>query len=121
MIYFSFSEPRDDGNATSVARARLADDDQGLEQVEVIFEAMPTYDGRLHFGSRLTFDDDGMLFITLGERSDLPIRPQAQQLDSHMGKLIRIHADGRVPDDNPFVDEPNALPEIWTLGHRNVQ
>jgi aldose sugar dehydrogenase len=122
MIYFSFSEPREDGNATSVARARLSGDSRSLEDVEVIFRAMPAYDGRLHFGSRLAFDPrDGMLLVTLGERSDLPIRPQAQALDSHMGKIVRIHPDGSVPEDNPFIDEPGALPEIWTLGHRNVQ
>ena len=122
MIYFSFSEPRDGGNATSVARARLSDDERSLENVEVIFRAMPAYDGLLHFGSRLAFDPSGdTLFVTLGERSDLVMRPQAQDLGSHMGKIVRIHPDGSVPEDNPFVDEPGALPEIWTLGHRNVQ
>lgn len=122
-IYFSFSEPRDEGgNATSVARARLSSDEQSLEDVTIVFRAMPAYDGRLHFGSRLAFDpNDGMLFITLGERSDLVMRPQAQDLGSHMGKIVRIRPDGSVPDDNPFIDEPGALPEIWTLGHRNVQ
>ena len=122
MIYFSYAEPRDGGNATSVARAVLSEDGRRLEQLEVIFRAMPAYDGRLHFGSRLAFHpEDGMLFITLGERSDLVMRPQAQDLDSHMGKIIRIHPDGSVPEDNPFIDEANAMPEIWTLGHRNVQ
>lgn len=123
MIYFSYSEPRgDEGNATSVARARLTEDGRSLEQLEVIFRAMPAYDGRLHFGSRLAFHpEDGTLFITLGERSDLVMRPQAQDLASHMGKIIRINADGSVPDDNPFLDDADALPEIWTLGHRNVQ
>lgn len=122
MIYFSFSEARDGGNATSVARARLSDDGRALEDVEVIFRAMPAYDGRLHFGSRLAFDpSDGTLLVTLGERSDLAMRPQAQDLGSHMGKIVRIHPDGSVPDDNPFIGEPGALPEIWTLGHRNVQ
>jgi len=122
MIYWSFSEPRDGGNATSVARGVLSDDGRRLEQVEVIFRAMPAYDGLLHFGSRLAFHpEDGTLFITLGERSDLVMRPQAQDLDSHMGKVIRINPDGSVPADNPFIDEANAMPEIWTLGHRNVQ
>jgi glucose/arabinose dehydrogenase len=62
-----------------------------------------------------------MLYITLGERSDAPMRPQAQQMNSHLGKIIRINADGTVPNDNPFVGQPNAKPEIWSLGHRNVQ
>lgn len=122
MIYWSFSEPRNGGNATSVARGVLSDDGRRIEQVEVIFRAMPAYNGLLHFGSRLAFHpEDGTLFITLGERSDLAMRPQAQNLDSHMGKIIRINPDGSVPDDNPFVGEANVRPEIWTLGHRNVQ
>lgn len=121
MIYWSYSEPRQGGNATSVARARLSDDGSRVENVQVIFRALPIYDGDKHFGSSLAFAPDGKLFITLGERSDKPMRPQAQDLRSHMGKTIRINADGTVPQDNPFVDRAGALPEIWSLGHRNVQ
>ncbi|MBI2261580.1 MAG: PQQ-dependent sugar dehydrogenase [Caulobacterales bacterium] len=121
LIYWSYSEPREGGNATSVARGRLAEDGARVEAVQVIFRALPTYDGTMHYGSSLAFDDAGRLFITLGERSDRAMRPQAQDLGSHMGKTIRINADGSVPDDNPFVDRPGALPEIWSLGHRNVQ
>ncbi len=120
-IYWAYSEPRKGGNATSVARGVLAPDRKSLGQVKVIFRAMPTYDGQHHFGSRLAFGPDGMLYITLGERSDTPMRPQAQQLDSHMGKILRINPDGSVPKDNPFVGQADALPEIWTRGHRNVQ
>ena len=120
-IYWSYSEPRQGGNATSVARAVLSPDRGRLDEVRVIFRAMPTYDGDKHFGSRLAFGRDGMLYVTLGERSDTPMRPQAQQLNSHMGKIIRIAPDGGVPKDNPFAGKPDALPEIWTLGHRNVQ
>jgi glucose/arabinose dehydrogenase len=120
-IYWSYSEPRKGGNATSVARGVLSPDRRGLGQVRVIFRAMPTYDGTAHFGSRLAFGPDGMLYITLGDRSDAPMRPQAQQLDSHMGKILRINPDGSVPKDNPFVGQANARPEIWSLGHRNVQ
>ncbi len=120
-IYWSYSEPRKGGNATSVARGVLAPDRRSLGQVKVIFRAMPTYDGDKHFGSRLAFGPDGMLYITLGERSDTPMRPQAQQLDSHMGKILRISPDGSVPKDNPFVGQSNARPEIWSRGHRNVQ
>ena len=121
MIYWSYAEPREGGNATSVARGRLLDDGSRVENVQVIFRALPVYDGDKHFGSSLAFAPDGKLFITLGERSDKPMRPQAQDLGSHMGKTIRINADGTVPQDNPFVGRAGALPEIWSLGHRNVQ
>lgn len=121
LIYWSYAEPREGGNATSVARGRLSDDGLRVENVEVIFRALPIYDGDKHFGSALAFAPDGKLFITLGERSDAPMRPQAQDLASHMGKTIRINADGSVPQDNPFVGREGALPEIWSLGHRNMQ
>lgn len=121
MIYWSYAEPREGGNATSVARGRLSDDGSRVENVQVIFRALPVYDGDKHFGSSLAFAPDGKLFITLGERSDKPMRPQAQDLGSHMGKTIRVNADGTVPQDNPFVGRAGALPEIWSLGHRNVQ
>ena len=121
LIYWSYAEPRDGGNATSVARGRLSNDGARVEDVQVIFRALPVYDGDKHFGSSLAFASDGKLFITLGERSDRPMRAQAQDLGSHMGKTIRINADGSVPQDNPFVGREGALPEIWSLGHRNVQ
>ena len=120
-IYWSYAEPREGGNATSVARGRLSDDGTRVDDVQVIFRALPVYDGDKHFGSSLAFARDGKLFVTLGERSDKPMRPQAQDLGSHMGKTIRINADGSVPSDNPFVGRAGALPEIWSLGHRNVQ
>ena len=120
-IFWSYAEPRKGGNATSVARGVLSADRTRLEQVRVIFRAVPVYDGDKHFGSRLAFGTDGMLYITLGERSDAPMRPQAQRLDSDMGKILRIAPDGSVPKDNPFVGQSGARPEIWTLGHRNVQ
>jgi glucose/arabinose dehydrogenase len=120
-LFWSYSEPRQGGNATSVARGVLSRDRRRLEQVKVILRAMPTYDGTMHYGSRLAFGRDGMLYVTLGERSDKPMRQQAQRLDSHMGKILRVTPDGAAPNDNPFVGQSNARPEIWTLGHRNIQ
>jgi glucose/arabinose dehydrogenase len=121
MVYWSYSEPRKGGNATSVARGVLSADRRALEQVRVILRAVPAYDGDKHFGSRLAFGPDGMLYVTLGERSDAPMRPQAQRLDSDMGKILRVNPDGSIPKDNPFVGRTGTRPEIWTLGHRNVQ
>ncbi len=120
-IFWSYSEPRQGGNATSVARGVLSADNRSLSQVQVIFRSLPVYNGELHYGSRLAFAPDGKLLITIGERSDTPMRKHAQQLDGHLGKTIRINADGSVPDDNPFVGREGARPEIWTLGHRNPQ
>ena len=121
-IFWSFSEQRTGGSGTSVARGVLTADAANLEQVRVIFRAMPTYNNGLHFGSRLAFGTDGMLYITLGDRFDkATTRPQAQQLNSHLGKVIRIKPDGSIPADNPFAKKSDALPEIWTLGHRNIQ
>ncbi len=124
LIYFSFSEPRENGNGTSVARAKLVPDGNGsgaLEDVTVIFRQTPTYDGNKHFGSRLAFAPDGALFVTVGERSDTPIRDQAQDVTSGLGKVFRINGDGSVPADNPFVGRSDAKGEIWSYGHRNLQ
>jgi aldose sugar dehydrogenase len=120
-IFWSFSEQRKGGSGTSVARGRLTKDRKNLDQVRVIFRALPTYDNGLHFGSRLAFGPDNKLYITLGDRFDQPNRPKAQQLDTHLGKTIRINPDGSVPADNPFANRSGAMPEIWTIGHRNIQ
>jgi glucose/arabinose dehydrogenase len=120
-IFWSFSEQREGGSGTSVARGTLSEDRRNLEQVRVIFRAMPTYNNGLHFGSRLAFGPDGMLYITLGDRFDRPNRAKVQQLDNHLGKILRINPDGTVPADNPFAKQSGAMPEIWDLGHRNIQ
>jgi glucose/arabinose dehydrogenase len=120
-IYWSFSEPRDGGNGTSVARGVLSNDRRRLDDVKVIFRVLPTYDGTMHFGSRLAFGTDGLLYVTTGERSDAAMRPHAQRLDGHLGKIVRIRPDGSVPADNPYAGRTDARAEIWTLGHRNVQ
>lgn len=118
-VYLSYSEPREGGNGTAVLRGKLAG--EALTDVAVIWRMTPTLDSTKHFGSRLAFSPDGFLYITTGERSDLPGRVQAQKLDSAFGKVIRIRPDGSVPKDNPFVGKAGALPEIWTYGHRNIQ
>ena len=128
LVYWSFSESAasgDDGNGTTVARARL-DGERGAERladVQVIFRQAPKVASRLHFGSRLAFGNDGRLFITLGDRFSR--KDDAQLLDNHLGKIVRIEADGRVPADNPLVAKPGAAPaarpEISSWGHRNVQ
>ena len=130
LVYWSYSEsseaPDDDNtNGTAVARARL-DGPPGAERladVQVIFRQAPKVASRLHFGSRLVFGNDGRLFITLGDRFSR--KDDAQLLDNHLGKIVRIEADGRVPADNPLAgragNPPNARPDIWSWGHRNVQ
>lgn len=120
-IFWTFSEPRDGGNGTAIGRGNLSADGTKVENVQVIFHVLPTYNGRQHFGSRIAFGPDGMLYSSFGERSDTPMRPNAQRLDGHLGKVIRIRPDGSVPQDNPFVGRADAKPEIWTLGHRNPQ
>jgi glucose/arabinose dehydrogenase len=116
MIYFSFAGADEDGVGTEVARARLVDD--RLEAVEVIFRALPKSRGGRHFGSRLLFDSNGQLLITLGERGD---QDRAQDIGDHAGSIIRLNDDGSVPADNPFTSTPGAKPEIYTYGNRNVQ
>ncbi len=116
-IYLSYAEPGDGVSGTAVAAARLTA--SGLEDVRVIFRQVPKVASRHHYGSRLVFARDGRLFITLGERNSQ--RDGAQDLGTHFGKIVRIERDGRVPADNPFVGTKGALPEIYSLGHRNVQ
>lgn len=122
-IYFSFSEPREGGNGTSVASARLTEEEGrlALQDVKVIFRQMPTYDGDKHFGSRLVFGPEGQLYVTVGERSDRETRVGAQDLGSGFGKVFRIDAEGKAFDGNPFAGTEGALPEIWSYGHRNLQ
>ena len=118
LVYLSFAQAEDDKAATSVGRGRLSEDLRRLEDFEVIFRQAPALSTGHHFGSRLVFDRDGYLFIALGEHNQ---RPTAQHLDKLQGKVVRLHPDGRVPADNPFVGREDARPEIWSYGHRNQQ
>lgn len=119
LVYLSYAEPGENGTAgTAVARGRLNAAATALEEVEVIFRQQPKVTEALHFGGRLVFAPDGKLFITTGDR--FKFQP-AQDLSSHLGKIIRVNPDGSVPQDNPFVDRAGAKPEIWSYGHRNVQ
>jgi len=122
LVYWSYAEAQGGVNGTAVARGKLVlGAAPKLENVQVIWRQAPKMDSALHFGGRLVFAPDGKLFITTGERSILEGRVQAQHLDATLGKVIRINADGSVPSDNPFVKTAGAKPEIWSLGHRNIQ
>ena len=115
-VYLSYAGAGADGYGTEVLRGRL--DGHALRDVTVIFRMQPKSATSHHFGSRLVFDRQGFLYITLGERGD---KERAQHLDDHAGSVIRLHDDGRVPADNPFVGKAGARPEKFTLGHRNIQ
>ncbi|MBC8130668.1 MAG: PQQ-dependent sugar dehydrogenase [Rhizobiaceae bacterium] len=121
FVYITYSQAGEGGNSTAAGRGRLADDNSGLESFQPIFTQMPLYEGNKHFGSRIVFGGEGHLFIGLGERSDANIREGAQDLGTHLGKVVRINADGSVPEGNPFVGQDGALPEIWSYGQRNIQ
>jgi len=124
-IYFCYSEPgQGTTNSTALARARLSDDRTRLEDVKVIFSQKPKVSSTAHFGCRIVEAQangqaDGTLFLTLGDRFSR--KEDAQTLDNHLGKIVRIGKDGSVPQDNPFVGKAGALPEIWSYGHRNAQ
>ncbi len=115
-IFFSYSEPGSGGKGTAVARARLGED--RLEEVEILFRQTPKTSGGRHYGSRLVLARDGTLFVTVGERGE---RQRAQDTSINRGQVVRIHTDGRIPADNPFVGKDGARPEIWSYGHRNPQ
>jgi len=119
LVYWAFSEPSAAGNVTAVAKGKLSADEKKLEDVTVIYRATPAYKGTLHYGGRVKFAPDGTLYVTTGERSDLETRPQAQDINSGLGKVIRITTDGKPASGNPF--EGKGRPEIYSYGHRNVQ
>lgn len=118
-VYLAYAEQDERGRAgTAVGMGTLAVGGQAIEDFKVIFRQEPKLSSGAHFGVRLVFDREGYLFIALGENNQ---RSTAQDLDKHQGKLVRLRADGGVPEDNPFVDDARAKPEIWSYGHRNQQ
>jgi glucose/arabinose dehydrogenase len=116
LVYLSFADRGDGGYGTAVLRGRLVG--ESLQGVEVIYRQQPKSRGGRHFGSRLVFDQAGFLYVTQGDRGE---QDRAQHLDDLAGKVLRVHDDGRIPKDNPFVGRAGARPEIFTLGNRNVQ
>jgi glucose/arabinose dehydrogenase len=121
MIYWAFAQSIDGESLTSLAKGKLSADEKSLENVTVIYQAKPAYKGSLHFGGRVLIAKDGNLFLSTGERSDKVTRPQAQDLNSGLGKVIRITKDGKPAAGNPFAGTADARPEVYSYGHRNVQ
>lgn len=118
-VYLSYAEAGSDGKAgTAVGYGTLSTDFQRLQNFTVIFRQMPKLSTGNHFGGKLVFDDKGMLFISLGENNQ---RPTAQDRDKLQGKIVRVTAEGKVPPDNPFVNQAGVRPEIWSYGQRNPQ
>lgn len=115
-IYLSYAKKGEGGGGTVIARAKL--EGNNLTQMEELFAAQPKSDAGVHFGSRIVFDGNGYMFFSSGERGT---KENAQNLGNHLGKILRLHDDGKVPDDNPFVKTEGAKPEIWSYGHRNPQ
>ena len=121
IVYWSFSEKSAAGNLTAIAKGTLSEDEKKIENATVIYRANPAHPSTGHYGGRILVDKTGNLLITTGERSSLETRPQAQFLTSANGKVIRITKDGKPAPGNPFLNNPEAKPEIYTYGHRNVQ
>ena len=121
IMYWSYSEKYQDGSLTTVAKGKLNEAAGKVENVSVIFRATPATNGSLQFGSRLVFDKDGNLFVSVGEKAALETRVQAQQLNSHLGKIIKITSDGKPVAGNPFLKTAGAMPEIFSYGHRNPE
>lgn len=121
MVYWVFSDKTPDGNLTAVGKGSLSADEKRIENAKVIYQATPAYRGNLHYGGRIVIDEAGNLIISTGERSDLVTRPQAQDLNSGLGKVIRITKEGQPAAGNPFIGRAGARPELYSYGHRNVQ
>ena len=120
MVYWVFSEPTPE-NHTAVAKGKLSADEKRIENATVIYRALPFHNSNVHYGGRVVFDKTGNLMVSTGERADLETRPKAQDLKTALGKVLRITKDGKAAPGNPFANRSDALPEIYSYGHRNVQ
>jgi glucose/arabinose dehydrogenase len=121
LLFWTYTENSGGNGVNCVASGRLSDDELSLENVQVIFRGTTAYPSANHNGSRMLFDNQGILYVSFGEGFDNNIRVQAQQLNSSLGKIIRINKDGTPAAGNPFTATAGALPEIFSLGHRNPQ
>ncbi|MEA1050032.1 PQQ-dependent sugar dehydrogenase [Lamprobacter modestohalophilus] len=128
LVYLTFAEGTEDANRTALARGRLDLENKRLRDLEILFRNADSKSGGQHFGSRLLWLPDGTLLMSIGDGGNPPtsfdgenIRNQAQNPGTHFGSLLRLNADGSAPADNPFVDQPSAKPEIYSIGHRNIQ
>ena len=121
ILYWSYAEKYQQGSLTTVAKGKLNEAAGKVENVSVIFRATPATNGNLQYGSRLVFDKDGNLFVSTGEKSTAENRVQAQQLNSHLGKILKITTDGKPAPGNPFLNKQGVMPEIVSYGHRNPE
>ena len=121
MFYFTFAERTPQGSLTAVGKGRLSDNETSIENFQTIYRAIPYYDNSMHFGSRIVFDKKGNIFVSTGERSDLATRPNVQKLNTAHGKVVYITTEGNPVAGNPFINTADALPEIYSYGHRNPQ
>src|SRR5690606_21756379 len=117
-VYLSYAESDGNKMGTAMGRGRLSEDASRLDDFSVLFRQEPKLSTCHHFGSRIVFAPDGFLYLALGENNQ---RATAQDLGKLQGKVVRLHPDGRIPDNNPFIDNDEARPEIWSYGHRNPQ
>ena len=121
VLYFSFAEKTPKGSLTAVGKGSLSDDESVIKNFTIIYRAIPYFDNSMHFGSRLVFDKEGNIFLSTGERSSLETRYNSQKLETAHGKVIHITPEGKPVEGNPFINQPGALPEIFSYGHRNPQ
>ncbi|MAY83850.1 MAG: glucose dehydrogenase [Flavobacteriales bacterium] len=121
LLYWTFSQNGSGGTATAVAKGQLSNDESQILNAQVIFTALPEFNGSNHYGSRIVWDANDNLFISTGERSSASIRDEAQELDAALGKILHIDTNGNAVAGNPFIVQANALDEIYSYGHRNPQ